>query len=299
MRSLLACAALATVGLTAADITVDHYQGTTTVDSVPEKIITFDIASLDTLAHLGVDVIGLPKDFVPSYLPQFTGDQYVNVGSLFEPNFEVVASLQPDLIVVANRSSRAYADLAELAPTVDLTVWVDDDSPSFLTQTAGMSRAIGELVGKEAQVEAQLSVINNKVAATQALAKGAGNALVIITSGGKISAYGPGSRFGWIHDELKVTPVIEDVEAASHGEPVSFEFLLEHNPDYLFVLDRDGAINPDNASAQATLDNDLIKATKAYQNDNIVFLNSQNWYIVMNGLGAIEDMVTEVHDALK
>lgn len=295
MRSIVASAAIFAATLASGEIAINHAQGETTFDRIPEKIVTFDIASLDSLAALGVDVVGLPKDFVPAHLAQFEGDQYSNVGSLFEPNFEVVASLQPDAIIVANRSSRAYNDLAELAPTVDFTVW----GTPYLQQFKSMSRELGKLVDKESEVEAKLAAIDNKVAATQALASEAGNALIVLTSGGKLSAYGPGSRFGWIHDDLGVQPVIADVEAATHGDPISFEFILQHNPDYLFVLDRDGAINPDNAGAKAALDNDLIKATKAHQNGNIVYLNSVNWYIVMSGLGAVDQMVTEVHDALQ
>ncbi|WP_199671149.1 siderophore ABC transporter substrate-binding protein [Salinibius halmophilus] len=299
MRSIIAGAALLTAAFANADITVEHYKGTTTLAQVPEKIVTFDIASLDTLDFLGVQVVGLPQDFVPSHLSHYEGDEYTSVGSLFEPNYEVVASLQPDLIITANRSLRVHDDLAKIAPAIDLTVWVDEENPSFLGQFGKMSRALGQAVGKEAAVDQQLEVIQSKVEATRALADDAGNALIVLTNGGKVNAYGPGSRFGWIHDELNVKPVIEDVEAASHGDPISFEFILEHNPDYLFVLDRDGAINPDNAAAKATLDNDLIKATKAYQNGNIVYLNSTNWYIVMNGLGAVEQMVDEIHSALE
>ena len=43
-------------------------------------------------------------------------------------------------------------------------------------------------------------------------------ALIILANEDKISAYGPNSRFGFIHDVLGVQPVDENIEASTHGE---------------------------------------------------------------------------------
>ena len=288
----LLAASLSTASL--AEITVEHAQGTTTLETTPETVVTFDIASLDTLDTLGVDVVGLPQDFVPERLSQYRGDDYTNVGSLFEPDFETLAALQPDLIIVANRSSAAYDDLSKIAPTIDMTVW----GAGYLDQLRDRVTTLGEIFGHQDAVADHLSELDANVAATRELAADAGTALIILTSGGRVSAYGPGSRFGWLHDELGVKPVIEDVEAATHGDPVSFEFLLETNPDYLFVIDRDSAINAGDA-ARATLDNDLVKQMDAVRNDRVSYLDSVNWYIVMSGLTATSAMVEEVRAALE
>jgi len=288
--------ATAILSLTAhADITVEHSQGQTALDATPDTVLTYDIATLDSLDALNVDVTGLPQGFVPPRLSEYRGDDYTNIGSLFEPDFETVAALQPDLVVVANRSSKAYGDLSKLAPTVDLTVWGDD----YLDQFRDTSRTLGTIFNKTDEVESRLATIDEKVERAQTLAADAGEALIILTNGGKLSAYGPGSRFGWIHDELGLASAVQDLEKGTHGDPISFEYLLETDPDYLFVIDRDGAIDPDQAAARATLDNDLVKQTQAYQNDRIVYLDSVNWYIVMSGLTAVDQMVTEVVTALE
>lgn len=288
----LLVASLSTASL--AEITVEHAQGSTTLPATPERVVTFDIASLDTLNTLGVDVIGLPKDFVPERLAQYRGDAYTNVGSLFEPDFETLAALQPDLIIVANRSSAAFDDLSKIAPTIDLTVW----GAGYLDQLRDRVTTLGDIFGQQDSVTSALAALDADVSATRDLADDAGTALIILTSGGRISAYGPGSRFGWLHDELGVKPVIEDVEAATHGDPVSFEFLLETNPDYLFVIDRDSAINAGDA-ARATLDNDLVRQMDAVQNDRVTYLDPVNWYIVMSGLTATDRMVEEVKATLE
>ena len=142
--------------------------------------------------------------------------------------------------------------------------------------------------------------IDANIAAVQEIAPTAGNALFISISGGRISAFGPGSRFGWVHDDLGIVPVIEDVEEATHGEAVSFEFLLETDPDWLFVLDRDAAVGTAEGAqpAQQVLDNDLVHQMKAWQNDQVVYVNPVNFYIVNGGLFTLNEMIVEVGSAI-
>ncbi len=92
-----------------------------------------------------------------------------------------------------------------------------------------------------------------------------GTGLLILTSGGKISAYGPGSRFGVLHDSFGVKPAAPDLSIGNHGQPVSSEFILETNPDWLFVIDRDAAIGREGNSAKQVLDNELVRQTNAWK----------------------------------
>lgn len=273
---------------------VEHSQGQTTVSDKVNTVVTFDLATLDTLDALGVEIKGLPKKILPERLQHYSGDSYVNVGSLFEPDYEQVAALQPDLIVVANRSSRSYKQLSKLAPTIDLTVWGD----GIIDQFKQSARTLGELFDKSEEVEARLTRIDESIQQTRNIAKNSGKSLIVMTNGGKLTAYGEGSRFGWLHTELGVEPVAVDLKEGVHGDPISFEYLLEANPDILFVVDRDNAIGRGEGAAQATLDNALVKQTKAYKNDRIIYLNSTNWYVVMSGLNTVQQMIDEVYAGL-
>ena len=286
----LSLAALLTLAPVHADTVITHAQGETTLPQRPDTVLTFDIASLDTLDALGVDVAGMPQASLPPRLSHYRDDAYTNIGSLFEPDFETVASLQPDLVIVANRSSAAFDDLSKLAPTIDMTVWGE----GFLEQFDTTTRNLATIFDKTDEVEQRLSALDTRIHYARSLAADAGNSLIVMTSGGKLTAYGPGSRFGWIHDDLGLSSAVTDLEEATHGDPISFEYLLETDPEVIFVIDRDGAIDPANQAARATLDNDLVKRTQAYQNDRIVYLDSVNWYIVMSGLPAVEQMVEEV-----
>src|SRR5690606_21182190 len=112
----------------------------------------------------------------------------------------------------------------------------------------------------------------------------AGRVLVVLTTGGRMSAHGPGGRFGILFDEFGFTPAAEGLATGTHGQSISNEFILKTNPDWLFVLDRDAAIGREGASAQQLLDNDLVKQTTAGQSGQLVYLNGSNWYLIGGGL---------------
>jgi iron complex transport system substrate-binding protein len=292
LAALFAGALAMTSLATAQEITVVHAQGETKLPGVPTNVATFDFATIDTLDALGVEFKGVPASNLPEYLSKYGADSYAKIGTIFEPDYEAVNALAPDLIIVAGRSSAALPELAKIAPTIDLS----NDWASFEASIKDNSRKLGEIFGKQAEVEALISTLDEKIAAVKADAADAGTGLIVLTSGAEVTAYGAGSRFGWIHDSLGVTPAIADVEAATHGDAISFEFILETNPDWLFVIDRDAATGE--GAAAAILDNELVRQTKAWKSGNVVYIDPVRSYIVNGGLPAFTALVDQVGAAL-
>lgn len=279
-------------------VTVTHPQGEATVVKNPQTIVVFDHSALDTLDQLGIPVAAVPQSSVipPSLSKYADTDAYANAGTLFEPDYEKINDLKPDLIIIGARSSAAYAELEKIAPTVDVTV----DSTNFVEEFKHNMTNIGIIFDKEAQVADVLANIDESIARVQEMAATSGKtALIVMTTGGEVTAFGPGSRFGFIHDILGVTPIVEDIEAETHGDAISFEYILEKNPDILFILDRDAAVGQETESAEQMMDNDLVKATTAYANDALVYLDGSIWYLANSGLGGVATMVAEVEAALE
>lgn len=276
------------------EIDVEHELGTTTVPVNPETVVVFDFGTLDTLNNLGIDVAALPTGNVPSYLEEFTAEDYVNAGTLFEPDFEVLANLNPDLIIISGRTQEAYADLAELAPTI----YVGMDNTDYLGSFEKNVTLMGEIFSKQTEAKEAVEAIKNEVDAVKSMVPSDKRGLIILTSDGSVNAYGPGSRFGLIHDVLGVTPVDETIEAVNHGQNISFEYIAEKNPDLMYVLDRN-AVTGGDYTAQTTLDNDLVNSTTAGSEGNITYLTPDYWYLSSGGITSVTEMISEVKQSVQ
>ncbi|MCF7645302.1 siderophore ABC transporter substrate-binding protein [Bacillus subtilis] len=279
----------------AGEVTVKHAQGETKLPDVPQKVITFDLSSLDTLDTLGVKVTGVPAIKMQDYLSKYAADDYIKVGTLFEPDYEAVNAAQPDLIIVGGRSAAKYAELAKIAPTIDLTA----DAANFVKSSEDNIRTLANIFGKDKEAEDALTKLNAKKDELKTLTAKSGTGLLILTTGGKMSAYGPGSRFGVLYGEFGVKPAADDIKPGGHGQPISFEYILEKNPDWLYVIDRDAAIGREGVAAEKFLDNAVIAQTNAWKNKQVIYLDGSAWYLNASGLTSMEKIVDQLIAGLK
>ncbi|GIN22261.1 MAG TPA: ABC transporter [Bacillus bacterium] len=278
----------------AEEITIKHEYGEAKVKKNPGKVVVFDFGVLDTLDELGIKVTGVPQATIPAYLEKYAGDEYTNVGSLKEPDFEAINELKPDVIFISGRQAELYDQFAEIAPTVYMGV----DTNQYLESFEKNMNTIGEIFGKEDQVKAELEEVDNQIAGVKEKAESIDKkALIVLANEGKVSAYGPKSRFGWIHDVLGFKAADENIEVSPHGQGISFEYILETNPDILFVIDRNAAIEEDSEPAKETIENDLVKKTKAYEDGKIIYLDADYWYLSGGGLQSIKAMIKGVEEA--
>ncbi|AWB47082.1 ABC transporter [Paenibacillus sp. CAA11] len=280
------------------EIVVKHKLGETPVKKNPQKVVVFDFGALDTLDKLGVDVTGVPQDNLPAYLKKYEDSKYTNVGGLKEPDFEKVNAINPDLIVISGRQQDSYDEFNKIAPTIYMGV----DTKDYLNSFTSNVKTLGEIFGKEAEADKELAAINDSIKALHDKVTAAGkNALIVLTNEGKLSAYGTGSRFGMIHDLFGFTPVDPNIEVSTHGQSVSFEYVMEKNPDYLFVVDRSAVVagKGEAAPAKQVIENDLVKNTKAFKEGHIVYLDPNYWYLSGGGLESVAEMIKEVDAGVK
>ncbi|MED3690167.1 siderophore ABC transporter substrate-binding protein [Peribacillus butanolivorans] len=275
------------------EITVKHQLGETKVKTNPEKVVVFDMGTLDTLDKLGVEVAAVPHDGLPEYLSKYEGTTE-NAGGLKEPDFEKINEIAPDLILISGRQSDAYEELSKIAPTV----YVGVDTTKYMESFEENVTLLGKIFGKEKEAAKEFASVEENITALKEKAPTDKKGLIILASGGKVSAYGPDSRFGIIHDVFGVPAVDDKLEVSTHGQSISFEYIAEKDPDYLFVVDRD-AVAGDGAAAKKTVENDIVKNTKAYKEGNIIYLDPNYWYLSGGGLESVDSMVKEVSEGIK
>lgn len=274
-------------------VTVTTAQGDVEVPFNPERVVVIEHGILDTIDALGLggQVAGIPHHALPAHLASYT-ETVTNVGTLFEPDFEAINALDPDLIIVGGRSVAALSDLQGIATTIDLSFdWVNVSA-----SVAANTTAIGTIFGVEEQAQAELDALTAAIADAASNIEGAGNALVVMASGGALSAYGPGSRFDFVYDEFGLTAAADEVAIADHGDTISFEFIAQVNPDSIIVLDRDAVIGEaGNAGAAELLNNALVNGTSAATSGRIVYVTTDAWYLSFGGLTAMNIIVADLN----
>ena len=277
------------------EVKITHEYGEVTLEKNPEKVVVFDFGVLDTLDAFGVEVAGVPQAVIPKSLEKYASSDYTNVGGLKEPDFEAIHHLEPDVIFISGRQAELYDQFAEIAPTV----FMDVDYTNYIPSLEKNFKLLAEIFEKEdvletkmEELKASIEEVNKEATASEE------KAIILLANEGKVSAYGPGSRYGFVHDAFGFKAVDENLEVSQHGQSITFEYLLEKNPDVIFVIDRSAAVGGE-AGAKETIENELVKKTNAYKNGKIIYLDPVNWYIAGNGVASTKLLVEDVKAALK
>lgn len=296
---LATAAAIASTGVPAPaqEMTIRHAQGEVVLPAPPEKVLVLDVNSLDIAAALGAEPYGVLGSNLPGYLSEFAGDEFLKVGSLFEPDFEAINAADAGLMVIGGRSRAKHPELSAMLPTIDLSV----DPEGFTESVKANVVTLGEIFSRQEKAAELNATLDGKIAALRDAAKGAGTALILVTNAGKLGAYGPSSRVGWLHTEIGFAPVEEGIDDRFHGgDIVSFEYVLEKDPDWLLVIARDAGIGrstPENAAA-AVLDNELMAQTSAMRNGQVVYLDPAAAYIVSGGYTGVSTLIDQLNAAM-
>lgn len=275
-------------------VVIEHSLGTTEITSKIERVAIFDIGMLDTFDQLELDVeIAIPSNGIPSYLTSYVDN--TTVGTLHEPDFEALFDFQPDLIIISGRSEAYYEELTKVSPTWFAKV----DTKNMYEEFKVNVETIGKIFHEETKVQSELTSLDAQKAEIVSITKGlTEEALIVLTNNGKMSAYGTGSRFGFLHDDLQITPVDKTIDVSTHGQEIGYEYILKANPDYLFIVDRTQIAGGD-ISSNDTINNEFVKQTTAFQNDKVIFLNPETWYVAGAGLQSFSMMMSEVLEAVK
>lgn len=277
-------------------ITIAHNAGETEVPKNPEKVVVLDYGSLDILDKMGVKVTGLAKDSLPSYLDKYKSDDYVNVGGIKEFNFETINELDPDLIIIEGRQEESYEELSKIAPTIYLGSKNVDHFEGVKENVTTLGKIFDkeDVAAKELEdIEKRLNLIKEKVESENL------NALVTMVSDGSMSVYGVGSRFNSIYGNFGFKAADENIEVSKHGQSISYEYLAEKNPNYLFVIDKGVITGTEAQPAKDIVENEVVKTTDTYKNGHIIYLDAQAWYVGGQGLQGTEKMISDIEEALK
>lgn len=111
--------------------TVAHFQGETTIDSAPKKVVVVSTGQADALLSLGIVPVGSTSGDGANVIPEYLTESFPehtaaladvrDVGSRTDPDIETIANIDPDLILMNTAGKNAdqlYSQLTAIAPTV-------------------------------------------------------------------------------------------------------------------------------------------------------------------------------------
>ena len=273
-------------------IEITHSKGVAHVPKNIEKAVVFDLGVLDIIMNLEVEVeIAIPTGNIPQYLSKFVND--TNLGTLTVPDVEAIFDYEPDVIFLSGRQATYYDEISKIAPTI----YVETSSDKYLEDVISNMEMIGKVFNKLDKVNELSENLTSKVNEVKNLDKGNKTALVLLVNGTSISAYGPGSRFGFVHDTLLLPAADTTIEVSTHGQSVNYEYILNKKPSMILVVDRSSILT--DTPAAGILDNEILKDGNGNPLFPIHFLNSAAWYLVSGGYTSTLQMINDVSNALK
>lgn len=266
----------------------------------PERIAILDMACLDILDSLGVGdrVVGSAGTSL-DYLQDYVTDENIeNLGTIKEADMEAVMACEPDVIFIGGRLSSSYDALSEIAPVVYLST---DTEIGVVESVRKNASTIAAMFGLEDQVDELMVDFDERIETLAAFAKGK-TAIVGMCTSGSFNVLGNDGRCSMIGREIGFENVGVDanVDTSTHGNEASFEYVVEKNPDYIFVMDRDAAIGTNGAQlAQDIMENELVQGTDAYKNGQLVYLEHPAvWYTAEGGVQALDLMLQDLENTL-
>lgn len=264
----------------------------------PERIAVLDMASLDILDNLGMGdrVVGSASTSLEYLTDYVDNEEVANLGTIKEADLEAVMECDPDVIFIGGRLASSYDALSEIAPVVFLST---DSELGVVKSVTKNAETIASMFGLEDEVSKKTEGFDERIEALKKKAEGK-TALVGMTTSGSFNLMGNDGRCSIIGREIGFDNLAASESTSTHGNEASFETVVEKNPDYIFVMDRDSAIGADGAqTAKEIMENELVMGTDAYKNGHIVYLEHPAvWYTAEGGITALDIMLSDLENAL-
>ncbi|MDF9843766.1 MULTISPECIES: siderophore ABC transporter substrate-binding protein [unclassified Paenibacillus] len=261
---------------TTVEITDAH--GTVTVPVNPKNVVALDNRTFETLASWDIELAAVPKGVMPADSPYVADENVQDIGNHSEPKLEIIAAVEPELVIVGQRFSGFYEDIKKLVPNaavIDLTFDVSEEAgapgENLVNGLKQATTTLGQIFDKNDEAKQLTADFDQAIEKAKSAYNGTDKVMSIIVSGGDIGFSAPHSGRVWgpLYDILGWTPALEVAESSTNhqGDEISVEAIAQSNPDWLLVLDRDAAINSTEEKVPAQ---DVIDNSPALQNTTAV-----------------------------
>lgn len=255
-------------------VEIKDIHGLVTVPVNPQKVISLDNRTYETLSDWGIKLVAAPKGVMPADSPYVADESVLDIGNHREPNLEIIAAADPDLVIVGQRFASYYEEIKKLVPNavvIDLNFDVSEeaDTPgeNLVNGLKDSTVALGKIFDKNKEAEQLTADFDQAIEAVKSAYNGTDTIMSVVVSGGNIGFSAPHSGRVWgpMYEVFGWVPALEiDNTTSDHqGDDISVEAIAQSNPDWIFVLDRDAAVS---STTDAVPAQDVIDQSPALQN---------------------------------
>jgi len=262
----------------AATVEITDIHGTVTVPVNPKNVVALDNRTFETLADWGIKLAAVPKGVMPGDSSYVSDASVQDIGNHSEPNLEIIAAVDPELVIVGQRFASYYEDIKALVPNaavIDLSFDVSEESgtpgDNLVNGLKNSTIALGQIFDKNEEAQQLVADFDKSIEDAKAAYNGTDTIISVVVSGGEIGFSAPRSGRVWgpMYEIFGWTSALEvDGSTSDHqGDDISVEAIAQSNPDWIFVLDRDAAISSTENAVPAM---DVINNSPALQNTTAV-----------------------------
>jgi iron complex transport system substrate-binding protein len=255
-------------------VEIKDIHGMVTVPVNPQKVISLDNRTYETLSDWGIKLVAAPKGVMPADSPYVADESVLDIGNHREPNLEIIAAADPDLVIVGQRFASYYEEIKKLVPNaavIDLNFDVSEeaDTPgeNLVNGLKDSTVELGKIFDKNKEAEQLTADFDQAIEAVKSAYNGTDTIMSVVVSGGNIGFSAPHSGRVWgpMYEVFGWVPALDiDNTTSDHqGDDISVEAIAQSNPDWIFVLDRDAAVS---STTDAVPAQDVIDQSPALQN---------------------------------
>lgn len=275
---------------------------------LPENIAVYDLSILDNLNAMNISAQMVADTKYTGALQHYNQEKYIKVGTLFEPDYELLNKNPPDLILVASRSAKNLKLLQKIAPTLDFTA----DTNDYMNDLKNRSLALAHAFDRVEITQTKLTQLEQQQAGLKNQTKGK-TALMLFAVGDNFMPHAENDRFGFSYQLTGFQSVLPPATPSTASRPAAgspealaiqqqnmqrLKYAVANQPDYILVLDR-GAVGTGQYTAQDRIHkHPILGQSQAIKNKKVIYVNADRWYITGSGLDNTADMLKEISQAM-
>lgn len=169
--------------------------------SAPKRVVVMDFGLTEMLLTLGVTPLAtsVPDWYRRTNVAPPLPAGVIDIGLLYQPNFELLEQLHPDLLLLTPAHAPMRAQLERIAPTLTLALSANGVEPWM--QIANETRRLARVLHREPQAQTAIAAADAQVSSARARLPAGGESaapifVVEFIDDRHLLVYGTGSLFG-------------------------------------------------------------------------------------------------------